>query len=164
MTEPDAHPPGGLEFITRREDWVELVAPNRLGALDRIDRLLSGFCDAEIPAAEREELRFALSEICRNAWEWGNQKDDRRKIRVGCCRFQDQIVIKIEDEGAGFDPGAVPDPSRDIRNFLSERADAGKRAGGFGLHMVRKIMDQVVFNEKGNVVVLSKIIQRRTPS
>jgi serine/threonine-protein kinase RsbW len=153
-----------MEWVTRRDGWVELVVPNRLESLARIDRLLAQLCDAELEAEEREQLHYALNEICENAWEWGNRKEPGRKIRVGYCLFRDKVVFKIEDEGEGFDPGSVPDPTRNLRSLLEQRTSLGQRAGGFGLHMVRKIMDEVVYNDKGNVVVLSKLLKRRRMS
>ncbi len=161
MTGENDLPPEEIEVIRHREGWVELSAPNREEFLDKLDAMVSETCGQDLPEEEREELRYALSEICRNAWEWGNRKDERRTIRVSYCRFDDQLVFKIEDEGEGFDPQAIPDPTRDLRSFLADRAASGKRAGGFGLHMVKKIMDQVVFNDKGNVVILTKVLKNR---
>lgn len=151
-----------MEIFTRRDGWIELAAPSDLAHVEKIDRLFAELCDAQLGDDEREELHFVLHEICRNAWEWGNRKDDRRKIRVCYCLFADEIVIKIEDEGEGFDPASVPDPTRDLRTFLAEREASGKRTGGFGLHMARKIMDQVLFNERGNAVLMSKRLKRRS--
>ena len=164
MTEDRVERIDGMEIVTRRDGWVELVAPNQVEFLEKIERLFGELVDAEFEEGERDDLRYALNEICQNAWEWGNRKDAGRKIRVSYCIFAGQVVIKIEDEGEGFDPGTVPDPSRNLRGFLVERAAAGKRPGGFGLHMVKKIMNQVVFNEKGNIVILSKELKRRRSS
>jgi len=66
----------------------------------------------------------------------------------------------VEDEGEGFDPSLVPDPSGSPVRVVRDRLEAGKRMGGFGLHVVRKLMDRVVHSERGNVVLLSRSLSR----
>ncbi|MBI3267698.1 MAG: ATP-binding protein [Planctomycetes bacterium] len=145
--------------------WAELIAPNRPASFDEIERIFESGAFASLAGQERDDLKFALREICQNAFEWGNQKEPQRYIRVSYCLFADKIVLKISDEGEGFDPARVPDPKKDLRNVVLARKKAGKRPGGFGIYLVKKIMDEVVYNEKGNVVLLTKHLSRnRTPS
>jgi anti-sigma regulatory factor (Ser/Thr protein kinase) len=57
----------------------------------------------------------------------------------------DAIRVWVTDEGAGFDPGAVPEPIR------PEQLD---EARGRGLYLIRKLVDVVQFNERGNSICM----------
>ena len=59
----------------------------------------------------------------------------------------DQCVVAVEDEGQGFDPSAVPDPTADENLELPH---------GRGLVLMRAYMDEVSFNAKGNRVTMRK--------
>ena len=56
-----------------------------------------------------------------------------------------EITACVIDEGVGFDPAAVPDPTTP-ENLL--------RAGGRGLFLMRELMDEVRYNDRGNCVTL----------
>lgn len=148
--------PGEMEVSVPARGWVELTAPSREKHLDRISALLDELAEAGIGPQAREEVRLAVTEIVSNAIEWGNKADSGKKIRVCYGLFDDELVLKVEDEGEGFDPAGVPDPTKDPLGVLFERKLAGKRIGGFGLHMARKLMDRVEFNRRGNVALLVK--------
>jgi serine/threonine-protein kinase RsbW len=104
----------------------------------------------------REDVRLAVEELGRNAVEWGNKFDHHKRVRLSYRLFDDRIVFRIEDEGEGFLPEAVPDPSIDPIAHVERRAREGKRHGGFGIHIVKSMMDAVEYNEKGNVVEMTK--------
>ena len=101
-----------------------------------------------------------MQEICENAREWGNQGDASRKIRISYCIFEGEFVLKVQDEGEGFDAKAVADPTANPLDAMFRRKQEGKRPGGYGIHMVKKLMDRVMFSDKGNVVLLSKNLRR----
>ena len=107
---------------------------------------------------------FVVSETASNAMEWGNGGDENRRVRVSYAVFDDELVLKVEDEGDGFDPSLVPDPSGSPISVMRERMKEGKRLGGFGIHVVGKLMDRVVYNERGNAVLLSRSLSRTCPS
>ena len=137
-------------------DWVELTAPSRQEYLARLENFVDALYDTRLAAAEKEDIKIAVSELVANAMEWGNKGDRSRRVTVCYCLFPEEIVFKIEDEGEGFSPAGVPDPVGNPVAHLLERLRQGKRVGGYGLHIARKVMDKVVYNEKGNVVILSK--------
>jgi two-component system, OmpR family, response regulator len=137
-------------------DWVELTAPSRQEYLARLENFVDALYDTRLSPSEKEDIKIAVSEIVANAMEWGNKSDQSRRVTVSYCLFLEEIVFKIEDEGEGFRPEGVPDPVGNPVQHLLERLRQGKRVGGYGLHIARKVMDKVVYNEKGNVVILSK--------
>jgi len=145
-------------------DWVELTAPSRQEYLDRFANFMDALYNARLSPAEREDLKIAVNEIAANAMEWGNRQDRQRRVKVSYCLFPEEVVFKVEDEGEGFRPQEVPDPVVNPVAHLIERVKGGKRVGGYGIHIVRKVMDKVVYSEKGNVVILSKYLPAPRPS
>ena len=91
-----------------------------------------------------------------NAIEWGNAMNHDARVRLSYKLLPDRIMIRIADEGKGFDPNDVPDPTIDPIKTIEAREERGKRPGGFGIHLARRVMDTVSFNETGNVVTMEK--------
>jgi serine/threonine-protein kinase RsbW len=92
-------------------------------------------------------IRLALEEALINAIKHGNRCDPAKKIRI---RFQvgpDKADIRVADEGEGFDPRRIPDPT------LDENLE---KPGGRGIMLMRAYMDEVRFNARGNEVHLVK--------
>jgi serine/threonine-protein kinase RsbW len=93
-------------------------------------------------------VHLALEEALVNAIKHGNRKDPAKKVEVDCRISRDRVVIRIADEGDGFDPEAVPDPT-DEENL--------EIPSGRGLMLMRCYMTTVAFNERGNEVVMEKV-------
>ncbi|HYT03273.1 MAG TPA: ATP-binding protein [Gemmatimonadales bacterium] len=98
------------------------------------------------PRRVRFNLRTALAEALANAIAYGNRQDPSRVVRVRVEVTVGAVHVHVTDEGAGFDPTAVPDPT------LPERLE---REDGRGLYVLRSLVDHVAFNEKGNSVCLT---------
>jgi DNA-binding response OmpR family regulator len=137
-------------------DWVEITAASRQEHLERLENFVDVLYGTRLDEAAKEDIKIAISEIAANAMEWGNRQDEMRRVKVSYCLFPEEMVFKIEDEGEGFNPSTVPDPSGNPVAHVLERTRQGKRVGGYGLHIVRKVMDQVMYSDKGNVVIMSK--------
>jgi serine/threonine-protein kinase RsbW len=92
-------------------------------------------------------VRLALEEALVNAIKHGNRLDPAKNVRVQWCVDHERVVIEIEDEGEGFDPGDVPDPTAD-ENL--------ERPCGRGIHLMRAFMTSIEYYDRGNRVVLIK--------
>ena len=103
---------------------------------------------------------LAIEEIGRNAIEWGNKGDLSKKIRLGIRVLPQKIMLQVADEGEGFMPAEVPDPSIDPLAHINDRMQNGKRLGGYGIHLIKSLMDKVLFNAKGNVVIAIKYLNQ----
>ncbi len=155
----DLEEPGSIRVRSDFRGWVELTAPSRESYLERLENFVDLLYGTELTEEEKDDLKIAIGEIVSNAVEWGNRNDAQRSVRVSYCMFPTEIVFKIEDEGSGFDLDAVPDPSGDPIAHILARAAEGKRVGGYGLYITRKIMDKVIYNEQGNAVIMSKLLK-----
>ena len=90
-------------------------------------------------------FRVGLTEAIANAILYGNGRDPAKKVRIE-LRFDDAgIRVQVTDEGRGFDPATVPDPT------LPENVS---KPTGRGIFLMRALMDDVRFNASGNSVSL----------
>jgi len=93
-------------------------------------------------------IRLAVEEALVNAIKHGNQMDPSRKVRVAFQVSQEKFEVLIADEGTGFDPCDVPDPTA---------PENLERPCGRGIMLMRHYMTTVAYNERGNVVSMSKL-------
>jgi serine/threonine-protein kinase RsbW len=127
-------------------DYV-LELPNDLRAIARsVDYLADkgrevGFDNDRL----RLNFRVGLTEALANAMLYGNCRDPRKRVRVVARLSPQQIQVQVTDEGRGFDPEAVLDPT-----LPANRA----RPGGRGIFLIRQLMDAVEFNERGNSITM----------
>lgn len=90
-------------------------------------------------------LRVAVGEALSNAVLYGNREDRDKQVRVAAEFSAGEVRVTVTDEGEGFDPAAVGDPT------LPENRG---RSSGRGLFLLRTLMDDVRFNDVGNRVTL----------
>jgi anti-sigma regulatory factor (Ser/Thr protein kinase) len=93
--------------------------------------------------------------------EHGAGFDPDKVIQVTAARTARAIVFHFKDPGNGFDrvdlrhAARSPDPDGALA-VLSYREEAGMRPGGFGMLITRQVVDELVYNEQGNEVLLIK--------
>lgn len=92
-------------------------------------------------------VRLALDEALVNAVKHGNGNDPNKTVTIEFTIDQDRMVIEIEDQGPGFVPEELPDPTAE-ENI--------SRPNGRGVMLMRAYMTEVGFNECGNRVILTK--------
>ncbi|MBI4230022.1 MAG: response regulator [Planctomycetes bacterium] len=147
---------GAMRVSLPVSGWIELTATSHIEYVERFRRFTELLYGTRLAEDAKFQLRMAIDEIGRNAVEWGNRESRTKRIQLTYAFFDSQIVIKIEDDGKGFDTSALQDPTRDPLMHLQDREAQGKRPGGFGVFLIRKLMDDVIYNERGNVVVMTK--------
>lgn len=140
--------------------WFEVSGATDGSVLFKYRKFIGLLEKFSMPEPAASEVRLALEELGRNAIEWGNRNDKSKKVTFGCRILPGKVIVYIEDEGAGFDPVAVPDPSQDPLGHIDQRRSSGKRMGGYGIHLIRHLMDKVVYNARGNRVVAIKYLTR----
>lgn len=130
----------------------ELRLVGTMADLARIGAFIEDACaQASIDPAARFDVQMAVDEACSNVFEhaYGGRVGEVG-LRVE-TRGRD-LVITIRDRGTPFDPTAVPTPQ--VHLPLEERP-----IGGLGLHLMRRLMDDVAFSfsaEQGNTLVMTK--------
>jgi serine/threonine-protein kinase RsbW len=130
-----------------KRDFV-LELPNDLRAIERsVDYLMErgrevGFDDSRL----RLNFRVGLTEALANAMLYGNCRDPRKRVLVEACLTAGEIRVQVTDEGRGFDPAAVLDPTLPANRI---------RPGGRGIYLIRQLMDRVEFNDRGNSITMT---------
>lgn len=133
-----------------------LDLPNDLSSIEEAVEFVMEQCTpcACDPRRLRLNLRVGLAEALANAMLYGNGRDPSKRVKVEVA-FQDtSITARITDQGAGFDPMTVPDPTTPL-NLLKEE--------GRGIFLMRKLLDEVHFNDRGNCVTLILRIPKGDP-
>jgi len=134
----------------RRQQEVELVldVPSDLGYVGEAVELVARHCPAGILSPRRIEfnLRTALAEALANAILYGNGQDPTKHVQVRVETAPDAVRLHVSDEGGGFDPTGLPDPTS---------PDNLEREDGRGLFVMQHLVDDVTFNAKGNAICLT---------
>ena len=128
-----------------RELLLEL--PNDIRSLEHAVEYVMRRCNSCAEVARRLNLNFrvGLTEAISNAMLYGNGDDPEKRVRVEVTMGPEAITVQVTDEGTGFDPLGVPDPTCP-ENLLRE--------GGRGIFLMRALMDDVQYNDRGNSVTL----------
>lgn len=95
-------------------------------------------------------ILISLTEAVNNAVQHGNQNDATKIVRVCIRKRQDHLHCEVSDEGGGFDPRAVPDPTapENIEN-----------PGGRGVFLMRQLADKMQYKDNGSTVELMFYLQ-----
>jgi serine/threonine-protein kinase RsbW len=92
-------------------------------------------------------IRLAMEEAIVNAIKHGNRGDKNKHVRVGYQVHPDHVVVEIEDQGNGFCPEKVPDPTA---------PENLEKPSGRGLLLMKTYATWVRYNERGTCVTLCK--------
>jgi len=127
---------------------MKLDVPSDLGMVGDAVELVATHLPPGTLSARRISfnLRTALAEALGNAIRYGNGEDPDRMVRVYVELGRDFVRIHVDDDGHGFDSSRVPDPTH---------PDNLEREYGRGLFVIRHLVDDVAFNEKGNGICLT---------
>jgi anti-sigma regulatory factor (Ser/Thr protein kinase) len=149
----------GIEVVSGLPNWLTLKVSCHLLTAERLVRFMTEH-QAALVEHEGDLLMIAFREMLLNAMEHGAGFDPEKVIEVTAARTARTIVYHFRDPGAGFDRAdlicaASPDPEDALAN-AQRRAEAGLRPGGFGMLIARQVADELVYNERGNEVLMIK--------
>ena len=124
---------------------VELRMPSLVEQVESAVEIMVRHCFAGQNPCSRTSfrLRVALTEALANAILRGNQEDPGKRVWVHAVLYPEVIRLCVRDEGSGFVPGEVPEPTT---------PEGIECDGGRGLFIIRNLAEQVEFNERGNTI------------
>lgn len=169
---------GLRDAVTRARSWRAQLGADRQSAevtikfasathhLFEATELLLGLLErTTLPVDQVRQFRQAFLEMGQNAIEWGNRLDPDKHVRVDFKEFHDRVEVRIRDEGPGFNPRNLPHAAcaEDPITHLDVRQTLGLRDGGFGLLIVRGMVDDLLYNEVGNEVSLIRRLPPNSP-
>src|SRR5690606_12980470 len=121
-----------------------LTIPSRTSQLARVRRCVMAWAEeAGLPDADARALQLAVDEACANTIEhaYGGRPDGRVDIQATLRR--DALVVTIRHTGVPFDPQVHQRAA--LQDMRKER-----RAHGYGLHLMHRLVDEVAFQARGN--------------
>ena len=116
-----------------------------------ITRIVGQMHAAGFSVKEVFGARLAIEEAVVNAIRHGHRGDTSKRVSVYFQVSCNQLLVEVQDQGAGFDPDGLPDP------LAPENLE---RPGGRGVFLIRQYMTWVQYNETGNAITLCKIKSR----
>ncbi|MEE9576592.1 MAG: PAS domain-containing protein [Gemmatimonadota bacterium] len=133
---------------------LHLSLVNRLDEIDRVQESFNAFAEEHgVPTPIRRQINLVLDELLSNVLSYAFEDDEEREIDVRIELSSDRLAVTVADDGIPFNPfsGAPPDTSLSLEE---------RELGGLGIHVVRKVMDEVSYNRRTdrNVVILVKYL------
>ena len=127
----------------------ELTIPSDLAEARRVqDEIEEALNGARYGDRDIFSIKLAIEEALVNAIKHGNQMDPDKRVVVTYTITCERFDIRIVDEGSGFNPADVPDPTA---------PENLERPCGRGLLLIRNFMNDVSYHGKGNVVTMFKL-------
>lgn len=115
----------------------ELTIPSDTEELPKVDEIAERVAiELKFPKDLRDDIAIAVTEAVNNAIIHGNNEDPDKKVHITFISQPDGLEVQIVDEGGGFDPEKMPDPTTP-ENILLEQ--------GRGLFIIRHLMDFTEF-------------------
>ena len=151
-----------IQVLSAKPGWVSVRVNCRLLTAERLITFAKEL-SAQLPEETREEIMQAFREILLNAMEHGAAFNPEQVVEVTGVRTARAMVFYVRDPGAGFRPeslthAAIANPSDDPAAHILQREAAGMRPGGYGLLLAGGTVDELIYNEIGNEVLLVKYV------
>ena len=151
-----------IQIISARPGWVSVRVNCRLITAERL-MTFANELNAQVPDDTRQEMMQALREILLNAMEHGAAFNAEQVVEVTAVRTARALVFYVRDPGAGFrheslSPTAIAISSDDPAAHIATREEEGMRPGGYGLLLAGGTVDELIYSEIGNEVLLIKYV------
>jgi len=151
----------GIEILSATPAWIRLAARCDLNTAERLVQFINEV--AELPDREKEDVATAFREILLNAIEHGGHFDPSQNVEIAYLRARHMVICRVKDPGQGFSleeirHTAMANPPGDPTRHDSYREAQGLRPGGYGVLIARHLVDDLIYGEKGNDVLLIKYL------
>lgn len=151
----------GIEVLSATPAWVRLLARCDLGTAERLMQFFHEMAD--LPEEEKNQVAYAFREILLNAIRHGGKFDPSQYVEISYVRGRHMVECRVKDPGQGFSlnelyHAAVANPQDDPTRHVAFREASGLPPGGYGILLSQHLVDELIYNEKGNEVLLVKYI------
>lgn len=156
----------GIEVLEATPNWIRLLTRCEMKTADRLLQFLSELAD--LPEAEKNAVAIAFREMLLNAIEHGGHFDPNQYVEISYVHARHMVMCRVKDPGEGFSleeirHAAIANPPDDPCFHVAYRDAQGLRAGGYGILLARHLVDELIFSEKGNEVLLVKYLDWSGP-
>jgi len=151
----------GIDLISGTPEWIHIRASCQESTANRLVQFLNEV--SELPPPEREQVGTAFREMLMNTIEHGGQLDPEKNVDIEYARAKHMISCRICDPGPGFSLDQIPHAAiahslDDPIGHIAIRQELGLRPGGFGILMSKNLVDELIYNQEGNEVLLVKYL------
>jgi len=152
----------GIEVISATPAWIRMLVRSDKKTADRLLQFVHEIID--LPEPERNDVATAFREMLLNAVEHGGHFDPNQYVEISYLRARHAVMCRVKDPGEGFSldeikHAAVANPPDDPMHHQTHRDANGLRPGGFGILITRNLVDELIYGERGNDVLLIKYLQ-----
>ena len=136
-----AHSASSVQFNMSLASNVEMISP-------MVDQLMAFISRFRANDGTEVDIELAAHEALANAIVHGNLMDTSRRVFVTCrCESDGEVDLAVQDQGQGFDPDRVAN---------STAPENRLQVSGRGIYLVKNLMDEVLFENGGSVVLMRK--------
>ncbi len=157
-----------IQVLSARPGWVSVRVNCSFVTAERLLTFAKEL-SAQLPDGARQEMMHGLREILMNAMEHGAGFNAEQVVEVTGVRTKRALVFYVCDPGSGFRReelrhAAISNPPDDPTAHILRREEEGMRPGGYGLLVANGAVDELIYNEVGNQVLLIKYMDSRADS
>lgn len=121
-----------------------LKLPSNLRSINVLDSFVQDVVHQyKISQEVHGNMLISLTEAVTNAITHGNHYDENKVVQINLQKKSDTIAIRVSDQGCGFDPSNVPDPTCE-ENIC--------KCGGRGVFLMQRLCDQIQYKDNGRTV------------
>lgn len=139
--------------MTAPQPQVHVAIASRLENIELVQVAIEASLDLlALDEETSHRIGLAVREGVANAIKHGNRENPDKRVEVDCILAQSQVIVRIEDEGDGFDPTDLPDPLK-AENLL--------KPSGRGIFFMNQFMDEIDYtfgSDGGTIVTMKKTI------
>ena len=151
-----------IQVLSARPGWVSVRVNCRLLTAERLLAFAKEL-SAQLPEDTQQEIMQSFREILLNAMEHGAAFNSEQVVEVTGVRTARAMVFYVRDPGAGFrgeslTHAAIANPANDPTAHIMQREAEGLRPGGYGLLLAGGTVDELIYSEIGNEVLLVKYV------
>lgn len=143
-------------------NWISLSVRADLATLDPVVEFFRRAL-GRLRDVARDNLTLVLHELLENAIEHGCAFDSSKQIELTCITTARMVLIEVRDPGPGFrmkdiNHTALTNPPGEPLQHVEYRFAHGMRPGGYGIVLVQQIVDELIYNQRGNEVIAIKYV------
>jgi anti-sigma regulatory factor (Ser/Thr protein kinase) len=150
-----------IKVLQGTPEWARILARRDTQTAERLIQFVREIINLSEP--ERTAVAMAFREILMNAIEHGGHFRPHYYVEIAYVDSKYMVMCRVKDPGEGFtlaeiEHAAIANPTDDSFRHITLRAERGMRPGGYGVLLAQKLVDGLIYNEKGNDVLLIKYI------
>lgn len=148
-----------IQILSAKPGWVAVRIYCRLITAERLMTFAKEL-STQLPEDTRQETMLALREILLNAMEHGAAFNPDQVVEVTVVRTARSLVFHVRDPGSGFRLESITHAANqdDPAAHMAQREEQGMRPGGYGLLLAAGTVDELIYSEIGNEVLLIKYV------